>query len=70
MAQGGNTLSRNPNVCASCSSMMDGMGDSDPMEQLSATEEVPHEPLKDWTPEEKEIVSGSVATSGSGRKQR
>jgi hypothetical protein len=28
MAEGGNKLSRNPNVCASCSSMLDGMNDS------------------------------------------
>lgn len=27
MAEGGNKLSRNPNVCASCSSMLDGMDD-------------------------------------------
>ena len=27
MAQVGNELSRNPNVCASCSSMADGMGE-------------------------------------------
>ncbi len=27
MAEGGNTLSRNPNVCASCSSLADGMED-------------------------------------------
>lgn len=25
MAEGANRLSRNPNVCASCSSMLDGM---------------------------------------------
>ena len=28
MAQAGNALSRNPNICASCSSMADGMSDS------------------------------------------
>ncbi len=27
MARGGNELSRNPNMCASCSSMADGMDD-------------------------------------------
>jgi hypothetical protein len=27
MAEGGNQLSRNPNVCASCSSLADGMDD-------------------------------------------
>ena len=28
MAEHGNALSRNPNLCASCSSMADGMGDN------------------------------------------
>lgn len=28
MPEGGNDLSRNPNICASCSSMADGMDDS------------------------------------------
>jgi hypothetical protein len=36
MPKGGNTLSRNPNICASCSSLSDGMGDTDPMEELSS----------------------------------
>jgi hypothetical protein len=75
MTQGGNALSRNPNVCASCSSMMDGMGDSDPMEQLAATAEMPqdpplnaHEPFTDWVPEE--AVSASVSASTGGKKRR
>ncbi len=41
MPKGGNALSRNPNVCASCSSMVDGMGDSNPVEELSPSIEPP-----------------------------
>jgi hypothetical protein len=37
MAERGNALSRNPNICASCSSLLDGMGDSNPAEELSST---------------------------------
>ena len=32
MTERGNVLSRNPNVCASCSSMADGMDESSPTE--------------------------------------
>lgn len=32
MAEGANKLSRNPNVCASCSSLLDGMDDDGPIE--------------------------------------
>ena len=32
-------LSRNPNICASCLSMVDGMGDANPVVELSATDE-------------------------------
>ena len=35
MPEEGNTRSRNPNVCASCSSMADGMEDSTPCEIAS-----------------------------------
>jgi hypothetical protein len=41
MPKGGNALSRNPNVCASCSSLVDGMGDSDPVKELAEPEELP-----------------------------
>ena len=41
MPKGGNALSRNPNVCASCSSMVDGMGDSNPVAELSSAIETP-----------------------------
>ena len=70
MPQGGNALSRNPNVCASCSSMMDGMGDSNPLEALAAAEELPqdkllssHEPFQGWVPED-------VVGSGEIKKRR
>ena len=32
MVEGANKLSRNPNVCASCSSLLDGMDDDGPIE--------------------------------------
>ena len=35
MPEQGNRLSRNPNVCASCSSLADGMDESDALEGLS-----------------------------------
>lgn len=53
MAKGGNALSRNPNLCASCSSILDGMescpdgasypGDANP-EQVETQESInePH----------------------------
>jgi hypothetical protein len=54
--------------------MMDGMGDSDPMEQLSATEELPqehslsaHEPFKDWVPDA--AVAGSGASRGVKKRR-
>jgi hypothetical protein len=37
MTVGGNVLSRNPNICASCSSIMDGMDESE--EDEKSTEE-------------------------------
>src|ERR1035438_6258647 len=37
MPEEGNARSRNPNVCASCSSMADGMEDSTPCENASPT---------------------------------
>ncbi len=41
MSEGANALSRNPNVCASCSSMADGMDQSSlPSEGESLTEGV------------------------------
>lgn len=35
MSEKGNALSRNPNICASCSSMADGMGESSMPERAS-----------------------------------
>ena len=35
MSLGGNALSRNPNICASCSSMADGMAESSIPERAS-----------------------------------
>ena len=38
MAKNGNALSRNPNMCASCSSMADGMDDSNMPQQEEMAE--------------------------------
>ena len=46
MSEEGNTLSRNPNVCASCSSMADGMEGGSLMEiSLSLPQEAASVPL-------------------------
>ena len=49
MPEQGNTLSRNPNICASCSSMADGMEDSSLSEsanlQRNTIETVAEDPL-------------------------
>ena len=37
MSANGNELSRNPNVCASCSSLVDGMDDLNP-DQVASTD--------------------------------
>ena len=39
MAVGGNALSRNPNVCASCSSIIDGMEDAEQVAIEKTSEE-------------------------------
>ena len=39
MALGGNALSRNPNICASCSSVLDGMDESEHLEAEKVVEE-------------------------------
>ncbi len=41
MSQRDNALSRNPNMCASCSSLLDGMDDSSPIIDVSGSEEAP-----------------------------
>lgn len=46
MPEAGNALSRNPNICASCSSMADGMDDSNASERVSLA------PGSDLTPVE------------------
>ena len=43
IAERGNQLSRNPNVCASCSSMMDGMEESRDREAPFDPENLQHE---------------------------
>jgi hypothetical protein len=45
MPERGNALSRNPNICASCSSMADGMAESSLLESAS------HPPGQESTPE-------------------
>jgi hypothetical protein len=44
MAVGGNALSRNPNICASCSSILDGMNDLEPNEFERPVENLPEKP--------------------------
>jgi hypothetical protein len=39
MALGGNALSRNPNICASCSSILDGMEESEHADLQKPTDE-------------------------------
>jgi hypothetical protein len=47
MAEGANSKSRNPNVCASCSSLADGMG-----EGPESTPELPPVESIRWTEDE------------------
>ena len=50
MSEKGNALSRNPNICASCSSMADGMEDSnlpeDPRPLAETTERLAEERIE------------------------
>jgi hypothetical protein len=50
MAVGGNALSRNPNLCASCSSILDGMDDVETVEPLKPADKPA--PLPDKRSEE------------------
>jgi hypothetical protein len=63
MSEGTNALSRNPNVCASCSSLADGMGGSNlpPMEAPLAEE------LEIEIPAESAVCAG---VQGSGQAAR
>jgi hypothetical protein len=51
MPEQGNNLSRNPNICASCSSMADGMEDSGLRESASlprnTVESIAEDPLRE-----------------------
>lgn len=40
ISEKGNALSRNPNLCASCSSLTDGMEEAEAPESLRATQEL------------------------------
>jgi hypothetical protein len=55
MPEKGNALSRNPNICASCSSMADGMEESTMPERANrapdTTEAVADDPLQDHAAE-------------------
>jgi len=46
MAVGGKALSRNPNICASCSSILDGMDDSKIAELKKPTENLETESVE------------------------
>ena len=50
LAEHGNALSRNPNLCASCSSMADGMTDS----SISG----PAQPIAEATPDPQNLAAG------------
>ena len=57
MPELGNALSRNPNLCASCSSMADGMGNSDRSDLPEATAPAePQPPPAHSAPELAELV--------------
>jgi hypothetical protein len=58
MAEHGNALSRNPNLCASCSSLNDGMGDSGPPG------------LGDVSNVEPPLVQSAVATTLPNRQEQ
>jgi hypothetical protein len=61
IAQRGNTLSRNPNVCASCSSLADGMEESSlPDRAESAAFEGSQQPVA-GTPEEVVLEAHAAA---------
>ncbi len=73
MAVGGHPLSRNPNVCASCSSMVDGMEESGVPDLASAAPAAVPEFEQPSPPEvkpDKEIIldwaSGRVSKTTSG----
>ena len=55
MSEKGNALSRNPNICASCSSMADGMDEAGVPENSSPaserTEAAPRERFEEKAPE-------------------
>jgi len=44
MAPGGNVLSRNPNICASCSSILDGLEEREDIELEKPPDEQPSPP--------------------------
>lgn len=54
MSEKGNALSRNPNVCASCSSLADGMEESRPSETKDL------EPAKVWLIEDLATPAGTA----------
>jgi len=68
MAESGHALSRNPNVCASCSSMLDGMEEigAEPLPAPTTDRSPPLEapPPREFQPDEEIIVdwcSGQVS---------
>jgi hypothetical protein len=58
MAVGGKALSRNPNICASCSSILDGMNDSKIVELEEPTEKSETEPVE---PTESPVITYTAA---------
>jgi hypothetical protein len=66
IAQGSNKLSRNPNICASCSSMADGAADTPcgELERLHSQESAPQPPeaapdekVLEWDPKSEAVHS-------------
>ena len=59
ISESSKSLSRNPNMCASCLSMVDGMGDANPAEELLSADEarqaekhLKHDVTSEATPDE------------------
>ena len=62
MTEAGNALSRNPNVCASCSSMTDGMEASNLPECRDAHSVLSEEPIKEHAEADSEEILASHHT--------
>jgi hypothetical protein len=67
MSQKGNALSRNPNMCASCSSLLDGMEDSPAIVAIPKQDDAPAA----TNPDERQAAPDDLSifkSQGSGRE--